>query len=96
MYVWGNSSFGKNNVPTAFTKQTNKFAKATAGQDCCYGLTGDGEVWVWGRNEQGELGVGDNHSRGRPFPLMKLEAKIVDNIFVGKAMAFCVVSAEKH
>lgn len=66
------------------------------GKDLGYALTEAGEVWVWGANTDGELGVGDIKPRDKPFPLVLLDGFAVDTVCTGSGRTFCVTSGEYH
>jgi len=56
----------------------------------CMALTADGEAWVWGGNEYGQLGLGDKFDRFGPV-------KVQDSIKgMGAQIGFCVSIAGGH
>ena len=40
-------------------------------------------AWVWGENQKGELGLGDQIMRTIPFPLVGLQEKGINCLAVG-------------
>lgn len=57
--IWGNSIHGSYQEPTEFSKLTKKFIDIKLQRENGYALSDDGEVWVWGLNSNGELGLSD-------------------------------------
>ena len=37
-----------------------------------------GQVWSWGENRNGELGVGDKDRRVHPYPILSMKNKTVN------------------
>ncbi len=53
---------------------TPAFVEVAAGGDHTCARTAAGEVWCWGRNDQGQLGDGTTAPRSRPTPVVGLGA----------------------
>jgi alpha-tubulin suppressor-like RCC1 family protein len=42
-----------------------------------------GMIWTWGKNDLGELGVGDFEPRIHPYPVLTLKGKTVTQVCCG-------------
>lgn len=79
VYVWGDNTFGKlgtgeHGPLTGFSLpprliSTPPMAHVAAGGDHSLGITMDGELYAWGANHQGQLGLGDDVLRNTPTPV---------------------------
>jgi hypothetical protein len=67
IYCWGSNAYGQLGSPTGlggFTERPTlvtgglRFASVTAGEDHTCGVTVDGGLYCWGRNDKGQLGNG--------------------------------------
>jgi len=58
LYTWGMSLIGNSYVPKK-VEIAHKFKEVCIGGDYGVGVSQEGRVYVWGRNECGELGLGD-------------------------------------
>jgi len=54
-----------------------KFASISCGQDHCVAVTSEGQVFTWGSNSRGQLGLGDSKSRHRPTLVCDVGARSV-------------------
>ena len=88
--VWGYTTIGKFEEPTMLTKLTKTFVDVDVGLSSGYAVTDDGEVWTWGKNENGELGVSDYEPRMKPFPMKTLEQEHIQSVHAGIGFACCV------
>jgi len=52
---------------------------------CCMAVTEDGKVYSWGRNEKGELGLGDTKDRQCPTLISELSGHTVIKVCTGKS-----------
>jgi alpha-tubulin suppressor-like RCC1 family protein len=77
VFVWGSNTYGQlgngfsggtANTPTAVTSLSSIVAVAACG-DSSYALSSDGGLWVWGRNDKGQLGLGNTMTQTTPQPL---------------------------
>jgi uncharacterized repeat protein (TIGR02543 family) len=79
IWAWGDNYYGQigtgaatlgtqYNTPVEITGITNVIAIA-AGEYHTLALKNDGTVWVWGRNNLGQLGTGDTNDRSVPTQL---------------------------
>ena len=64
-----------------------KFAAAFTGPMACHTIciTTEGKCYSFGRNDKGQLGVGDTVSRSRPTPIKALESLKVTKAAIGKS-----------
>lgn len=61
-----------------------KFSKLAAGSTHCLALSRTGEVYTWGGNAQGQLGLGDLEDRGLPMAIMhRFSRSRVDAVAAG-------------
>ncbi len=76
---WGNNEFGQlgwiapdtdnHPVPTEVPGLTNLTGMATDYKHAC-AWNGEGEMWCWGRNQEGQLGDGTRDDRYWPLPVV--------------------------
>jgi alpha-tubulin suppressor-like RCC1 family protein len=99
MYAWGVNEFGnlgvkdtKNrNVPTRVRGLKNKKVwKISAGACHCLAVTEQGELYSWGRNACGELGLKDVVNRAKPTLVDSFGGKKVMNVMAGFDFSVCV------
>jgi alpha-tubulin suppressor-like RCC1 family protein len=65
----GNGTSADTNLPTQVLGLTNMiFAGATGDRDNC-AIKADHTVWTWGRNYNGQLGIGTTDQVAHPFPV---------------------------
>ena len=57
-------------------------------------LDSKGTIWVFGENNQGELGVGDTTHRLSPYPIVSLQGKGISQIALGGGFGIAL-SAKK-
>ena len=88
--MWGYCHLGLINTPTIIDKINKRFIDVVVSGSNGYSRTEDGELWVWGPNHCGELGVGDLEERLKPFPVILLEEKYISRVFVGEGKALCL------
>jgi alpha-tubulin suppressor-like RCC1 family protein len=51
-------------------------------------------LWVFGDNQNGELGVGDKTARITPFPVVSLQKKGISNVSIGSNYAIALTKSE--
>jgi alpha-tubulin suppressor-like RCC1 family protein len=84
VYVWGDNFYGQLGLSSGALAQSthasplivpdlDNIVAIAAGAYSSYALTEDGELWVWGQNNWGQLGLGDNANRYRPTKLLAPE-----------------------
>lgn len=49
----------------------------------CLAVTEDGEVYSWGKNEQGQLGDTSNHAKAEPTVIATLDSKEITGVACG-------------
>jgi alpha-tubulin suppressor-like RCC1 family protein len=62
---------------------SQRFASLAAGTFHCAALEDTGQVWVWGANSEGQLGVGDLAQRAQPARVIFLEGVNVVRVATG-------------
>lgn len=75
IYSWGQNTFGQRGLSTtgstrAYPSQTvqggKKWKDVCAGGECSFAIDEDGNLYSWGRNDVGQLGLGDTTDRSSP------------------------------
>lgn len=64
--------------------------KIACGSHHVLALDANGCVFVWGRNEHGELGLGDTRNRSEPCVLSFLKKQVITDIGAGNGFSVCV------
>lgn len=77
LYIWGMSLLNNAYLPQSVENNSKKFKEISVGGDFGVGISTDGGIYVWGRNDNGELGLGDYTGR------MELEE---NKYFIGKKL----------
>ena len=80
VFVCGSNEYGQTGLNNGKGKETlpvripglENIVQVSCGWGHCLALTGDGHVYSWGRNNMGQLGVGDRKNRPEPV-LLSLE-----------------------
>jgi len=70
LWVWGKNNIGQAGIGAASTADaapkkiagTTKFRSVVTGDDRGYAIDSTGSPWVWGKNDKGQLGLGNNTS----------------------------------
>lgn len=75
-YAWGNNEYGRTGIgrasgdtstPTLITTEPGiEFVELFSGTQTAYAIDQNGDLWGWGRNNRGQLGVGDTVDRLTP------------------------------
>ena len=55
-----------------------KFASISCGQDHCVAVSSEGQVFTWGSNSRGQLGLGDSENRFRPTLVRTMRRQVRD------------------
>ncbi len=75
LWAWGNNDYGKLGdgtiqkrlTPVAVTTVTSyKWVEVATGFYSSYAINSNGELWSWGFNAKGELGIGNTTSKSNP------------------------------
>lgn len=72
LYLWGSGAFGLYELPSKVLTIMNQVVEVELGDSVNAALDTSGIVWSWGKNELGELGVGDCEPRVHPAPILSL------------------------
>ena len=59
-------------------------------EDSTFALTEEGEVFAWGKNKLGQLGLGDNNHKNTPTAVTSLNEINVKELFVGDGSTFAL------
>jgi alpha-tubulin suppressor-like RCC1 family protein len=73
-YCWGGNQHGQlgdggwqdRAEPVPVAQGNLRFAKLSAANQVTCGITSDSDLWCWGQNDHGQLGVGSQEHRNRP------------------------------
>ena len=55
-----------------------KFTSISCGQDHCVAVSSEGQVFTWGSNSRGQLGLGDSENRFRPTLVRTMRRQVRD------------------
>lgn len=91
LFIWGTSSFGVYLTPHIVTSISAHIADIEFGG--CFGVALDdnSNLWTWGSNTSGELGLGDYEPRSTPSIIPGLSGKSIADICCGTAFAIAIV-----
>jgi len=91
LYSWGNNAHGQLGlvtsqivplVPPPFIPG-ERFSTISCGVNFTVGVTLDGHVYSWGKNEFGKLGLGHTRDRYEPQPVTSLEGVHISSVSAG-------------
>ena len=68
----------KFHLVSALSNKEHKIVKLDCGADHSLALNSNGQVYGWGENEQGQLGLGDSESRNKPTLLSMVREAVRD------------------
>ena len=68
----GNGNNSNSNVPVQVNTLTNVIAVESGGSEHALALKNDSTVWAWGRNQEGQLGTGNNSASNVPVLVSSL------------------------
>ena len=90
IWAWGNNEFGQLGVgdggSTKYRTYPIKISSIdnvvdiSAGKNYSLALKSDGTVWAWGRNNHGQLGIGNNDDKNIPIQVTKKEGSYLTDI----------------
>jgi alpha-tubulin suppressor-like RCC1 family protein len=97
VWAWGDNTYGQigdgtttqRNGPVQVSGLTGTYTALAAGAYHSVALKNDGTVWVWGRNDDGELGDGGTTSRSTPEQVTGIAASAIG---AGAFQTFFVLS----
>lgn len=101
IYVWGNNAYGQlglghnicQNKPQEFSFRDIKIESVSCGFFYTMGLTTSGKLYVWGRNDYGQLGLNDIIDRNFPKEVYLKES--IKSIHCGFAHSICTTHNSK-
>ncbi|XP_015440518.1 PREDICTED: RCC1 and BTB domain-containing protein 1-like [Dufourea novaeangliae] len=93
IYAWGKNNFGQagksesvdQNAPTKInsTLSDKKFICISCGDSFCIAVTDSGEVYSWGDNSEGQLGIGNFKNQANPCKVSTLTGIIIEKVVCG-------------
>ncbi len=75
LFIWGRGLFGEYQAPYRVSGMPNRAKSCSMSDSHICVMDSNGMAWVWGSNQNGELGLGDYTTRTTPFPLVGLQEK---------------------
>ncbi len=104
LWAWGRNSHGQLGLGDATSRSSPERVASlssrtttaiAAGLDFSLALTSDHTVWAWGRNQNGQLGLGDTTNRNVPTEVTALAGKSVVSLAACNTHAFALTSDGK-
>ena len=102
VYAFGDNNYGQlgngsdsesvNSTPTAPTNITGFITNVQTISSSSYALDADGSLWVWGRNDIGELGLGNYTQEDSPTHLLPPGGRVFTSIDTGAGSDGVVVT----
>lgn len=83
LFIWGTGVFGEILTPVKFSSSPARFKDISLGAFFGTALDEDNNVWTWGSNANGELGVESNDPKGRITHNAFFDGKRVEYIACG-------------
>jgi hypothetical protein len=83
LFIWGTSILGQFEKPEKIKWIPKSVVYISIGTDVAGWIDSSGLIWAWGKNENGELGVGDCSKKETPYPVMALKTKRVTSLSWG-------------
>jgi len=104
LYSWGSNNCGQlglgpNNQPTPrriggyLVSSNKKVIYVACGQSFSVALTEDGELYSWGYNGNGQLGLGNSSNQQNPARIIGLGSKFIKKIACGMAHVLALSDA---
>ena len=90
MYIWGLGVFGEIFSPQLIQSLEGQVRDIAVGASFSACIEESGQVWTWGTNTRGELGLGDSDPRMVPFPVISLKGKNVEQISCGGQFSMAI------
>ena len=78
LYAWGNNTFGQvgqsdldkhYNTPTLISTGNTTWSKVAAGNRHSLAIDSNGDIWSWGENSHGQLGIGSTVDQNSPVKI---------------------------
>lgn len=94
LWVWGKNDLGQAGIgstsatavqPTKLTEGTTSFRSVVTDDDRAYAIDSTGGLWAWGKNDQGQLGLGTTSNVMQPT---KVAGSRMMSVTVGEDDAF--------
>jgi alpha-tubulin suppressor-like RCC1 family protein len=92
LYVWGASALGEFLLPHHFTHFSSPLKDISLGGSFAAAIDLRFNVWTWGYNNNGELGLGDFESQTSPTPVVALEGKTLKSVSCGGSFVIAIGS----
>jgi chromosome segregation ATPase len=92
LYVWGASALGEFLLPHHFTHFSSPLKDISLGGSFAAAIDLRFNVWTWGYNNNGELGLGDFESQASPTPVVALEGKTLKSVTCGGSFVIAIGS----
>jgi X-linked retinitis pigmentosa GTPase regulator len=96
VYLWGAGPFGEWLVPTVFEGFNELIKDIQIGANFGAAVDHNGDVYAWGTNSNGELGLGDYNSRSKPYPLNSMKGKSIVNLSCGGSYVLALGRTVPH
>lgn len=80
MYIWGTECFGEFTIPHLVKSVKGRCKEVNLGKNFGTILTDNGDIYVWGHNNAGQLGMGDFQDRPTPMKVPSLKHKTVSTL----------------
>lgn len=61
--------------------EIRNIVKMAIGEKSAYAIDSDGQVYSWGNNDNGQLGIGNRLSKTVPYKVQGLEGKVITDIY---------------
>jgi len=100
VYAWGYNSSGQIGSGSTSTQSTPRKVLSTIGQmrmidiGCCqntsFALSCNGEVYCWGYNGNGQLGIGNCANQANPVKVTQLESHMIKKVACGFSHVFAL------
>lgn len=90
LYIWGTECFGEFLIPHLVKTVKGRVQKVSLGKNFGTVMTEKGDVYVWGSNDVGQLGLGDLVDRPTPSKLTTLKNKVITSISAGSTFVIAL------
>ena len=90
LFLWGRGVWGDTAFPQQIHTISNPVVDISLGRSINVAIDSQGLAWSWGKNANGELGVGDCEQRTHPYPVLSLKGKTITKTLCGHNFAICL------